>query len=95
MDQLAHQAAGGHIAQRNGNPSLAVVPGHGHQNHTLTPAGQQNFGFQINSGRDVVRDMMSDEPASLGAGFQDLFRSYKGTLPSSSPEVFSDKMQMR
>ncbi|KAK9868589.1 hypothetical protein WJX84_004090 [Apatococcus fuscideae] len=40
LDQLAQQATGGHIAQRHGNPDLAVVPGNRQQTHALGSARQ-------------------------------------------------------
>ncbi|KAK9822614.1 hypothetical protein WJX74_010581 [Apatococcus lobatus] len=86
------QATGGHIAQRHGNPDLAVVPGNRQQTHALSSAGQLNKTSRKDPDQNVLNELFSSQPASLGSGFQDLFQSYKETLPSSSPETFSDKM---
>ncbi len=96
MDQLAREAAGGHIAQRDGNPMLAVVPGAQQyppdQINQMTAGQHQSAISHSTSEVDVLNGIFSGHHPSLGHGFEELFQGYKDTLPSASPEAFADKI---
>ena len=50
----------------------------------------ESVGDHPSSEQDVLDDMSSGQPSSLGPGFQGPFQTYKDILPLSSPQAITD-----